>query len=575
MSYTILLSELTNIDQLLVATEEILEHVLPTKFPKHNIQNFVNLYNNNNQKVIDLMTTLQKNDISLDTFLIMSQMMYFTNNRIFLVALPQLEASINLGTNKPSHDILLSSDIVRSGAKVSKTLNFSLNFKASDDILIEKRAIIFSCNSKSQFLQNLVNTGKEYAYFFYRAWEGIFPNLLSGILYDDFINFLNEFDDISDFEAFLFNWGFHIDNPFYKENPDLAIDYSTSIKQWFSDDSKYADTERENLLDAYQTWLLNKLNVDNIMVNSRVNAKLLANKLNNGFFAIPNSNLRFLLVLLAEGIIPDHLLESMFIVDYFKYSNIVVGDSSNQGHYGIKRIFNTQPDYSITQLGDDYELSISTLSPSIKSYFGNTIWNFPKWLTKLDAYLKTDIDILLVLVALKVKKSVKQIFEYASTGDKTKLSAKEPNALSYTTTPLILLNDLKKLYESNASTDKSYKKHTPINPNNKNLQQAFLDNIIAPALWYDFTSRDLHNLQKAKCFIVDTVSNKLTIDLTKLETVLRCSPDYDISDEDLKQQVKDTIKIYIANYLNESKTLKNRDLDKEEKFVLNLINLVL
>ena len=575
MSYTILLSELTNIDQLLVATEEILEHVLPTKFPKHNIQNFVNLYNNNNQKVIDLMTTLQKNDISLDTFLIMSQMMYFTNNRIFLVALPQLEASIKLGTSKPSHDILLSNDIVRSGAKVSKTLNFSLNFKASDDILIEKRAIIFSCNSKSQFLQNLVNTGKEYAYFFYRAWEGIFPNLLSGILYDDFINFLNEFDDISDFEAFLFNWGFHIDNPFYKENPDLAIDYSTSIKQWFSDDSKYADTERENLLDTYQDWLLNKLNVDDLMVSSRINAKLLANKINNGFFAIPNSNLRFLLVLLAEGIIPDHLLESMFIVDYFKYSNIVVGDSSNQGHYGIKRIFNTQPDYSITQLGDDYELSISTLSPSIKSYFGNTIWNFPKWLTKLDAYLKTDIDILLVLVALKVKKSVKQIFEYASTGDKTKLSAKEPKALSYTTTPLVLLDDLKKLYESNTLTNKSHKKHTPINPNNKNLQQAFLDNVIAPVLWYDFTSRDLHNLQKAKCFIVDTVSNKLTIDLTKLETVLRCSPDYDITDEDLKQQVKDTVKIYIANYLNESKTLKNRDLDKEEKFVLNLINLVL
>jgi hypothetical protein len=74
---------------------------------------------------------------------------------------------------------------------------------------------------------------------------------------------------------------------------------------------------------------------------------------------------------------------------------------------------------------------------------------------------------------------------------------------------------------------------------------------------------------------VDTVSNKLTIDLTKLETVLRCSPDYDITDEDLKKQIKDTVKLYIANYLNESKTLRNRDLDKEKDFVLNLINLVL
>jgi hypothetical protein len=564
MDSDVLLSDISDINQLLIAVDESLEYDITTKFPKHNIKQIVKLYQNHKQ-VENFFKTLQSSDISIDTFLIMSQMMYFTDDRIFLVALPQVEASVQMGVSKPSHSVLLSTDIVRSGVKVSKTLSFSSSFKNYDDVLIEKRAIIFSCNSKSQFLQNLVNTGKEYAYFFYRAWEGIFPNLLNGILYDDFINFINEFSDTSYFETFLFNWGFHIDNPFYKENPDLAVGYSTSIKQWFDTDTKFADEERVSLLTNVQEWFLNQLQVKPIIVNSKFTDKALANKRNNGFFATPISNERFILALITNGIIPDVVFDTDEVPQaHFKYNNVVVGDLDTP-HYGINRIFNTQSNKSITGLGENYELSVKTLSPNLKTYFGDTIWENSAFIANLDTYLKTDIDLLLVLIALKTKRKLIEVFDYASTGDKTKLKTKNNVPVS-----ISLMSELKKLYAQTNVPKKGRPKKTVT------LEQAheiLIDNVVC-AMFYDISQSDYKLIKSTNEVINDPVTNKITIEDQELHNIMNHSSLYKESEASVQDDYRKQVIDYFESKVNKTQTNENRDFDKEKEFVLNLLKLV-
>ena len=564
MDSDVLLSDISDINQLLIAVDESLEYDITTKFPKHNIKQIVKLYQNHKQ-VENFFKTLQSSDISIDTFLIMSQMMYFTDDRIFLVALPQVEASVQMGVSKPSHSVLLSTDIVRSGVKVSKTLSFSSSFKNYDDVLIEKRAIIFSCNSKSQFLQNLVNTGKEYAYFFYRAWEGIFPNLLNGILYDDFINFINEFSDTSYFETFLFNWGFHIDNPFYKENPDLAVGYSTSLKQWFDTDTKFADEERVSLLTNVQEWFLNQLQVKPIIVNSKFTDKALANKRNNGFFATPISNERFILALITNGIIPDVVFDTDEVPQaHFKYNNVVVGDLDTP-HYGINRIFNTQSNKSITGLGENYELSVKTLSPNLKTYFGDTIWENSAFIANLDTYLKTDIDLLLVLIALKTKRKLIEVFDYASTGDKTKLKTKNNVPVS-----ISLMSELKKLYAQTNVPKKGRPKKTVT------LEQAheiLIDNVVC-AMFYDISQSDYKLIKSTNEVINDPVTNKITIEDQELHNIMNHSSLYKESEASVQDDYRKQVIDYFESKVNKTQTNENRDFDKEKEFVLNLLKLV-
>ena len=252
---------------------------------------------------------LRNKQLSLETFYIILQSMYFTEDRVFLVAIPQLQDSLKYGTGKPSHQTLLTSDIVKGSVGVTQSLSFSTTFNNSKvTTQIERSAIVFSCNNRKQFLDHLVNTGKNYAYFYYRIWEGLFPDLLNGITYLELINFMEEFDDVSMLEMFMFHWGFHTDNAFFQKTPSLKHGSSTIVKQWFdTEEQKVIPTHREEFLTAVEKLLTQTLKLKSVKVQLELTPKLLANKRANGFFAniSKKDNTKFILSLCGNNLIPD------------------------------------------------------------------------------------------------------------------------------------------------------------------------------------------------------------------------------------------------------------------------------
>ena len=180
------MGDITSFKHLYNVLADDLEDETAPQFPKNNMQTLIklskqssskfsvsedqlieyfkklNLLNQDNNNNVDtFINYLRGQEISLDTFYILLQTMYFTEDRVFLVAIPQLQDSIGNGIGNPSHQILFTRDIVKGAKGVEKSLQFSkyFNSKKNGYTQIEKTAVVFSCNNKDKFLTLLVNTG--------------------------------------------------------------------------------------------------------------------------------------------------------------------------------------------------------------------------------------------------------------------------------------------------------------------------------------------------------------------------------------------------------------------------------
>ena len=495
---------------------------------------------------------LRNKQLSLETFYIILQSMYFTEDRVFLIAIPQLQDSLKYGTGKPSHQTLLTSDIVQGSVGVTQSLSFSTTFNNSKvTTQIERSAIVFSCNNRKQFLDHLVNTGKNYAYFYYRIWEGLFPDLLNGITYLELINFMEEFDDVSMLEMFMFHWGYHMDNPFFKKTPSLKHGSSTIVKQWFdTEEQKIIPTHREEFLTAVEKLLTQTLKLKSVKVQLELTPKLLANKRANGFFAniSKKDNTKFILSLCGNNLIPD-VIYTEYMPLPFEYMTLL---ENSVVDYGIKRINNTQEDKSITGMGDSLATSIRTLSPNLKNYFHKETWSNESNIDLLDQFIRTDIDLLLVLIALKESYNIMELFQCANKERQLRSVSK----VSYTQSPSEIIFNLAQLIVSKTQNTQT------VDIDEDTLKQDCFDTVIKrtlPDVTYDQVKDKL------------TVDNgKVTFDFYEvidLSGMIKVMPN-------IKNTSLSTLQTNYNNFTNGNQTNGNRDFDKEKEFCLNLMKVI-
>jgi len=357
-----------------------------------------------------LFQVMRDQEITQDTLVIMLQCMYFTEYGVYLVTTPMHKRGASSDDDLVQIDNYSVNSQMFGGSANFNKVDFSDYFKGLVDsgrtVKVEAGTIVFSALNSAQFLTNLANTGKTHATLFARVWSGIFGDIFEGISYTVLADYIKEIGG-TNFNRFMYDWGFHRNNAYYLQTPTLSIPATmgraTLVKQFFE-----PVEQNKAQVSKYMTQfaeLLTVVGVDEEVAKSYT-TEIFASKLDNGFFTVPQRNIHLVMQMLINNLLTD--------IDVTKISGGLLHiNSLLETKYYTEQLQTTYVPYdkvkhSFSKVYGSNTFNKATFNLNTRLLIPDDIW----YDEEFDKQFVTNADMVLLLVALFKKVDIYDLKGY-------------------------------------------------------------------------------------------------------------------------------------------------------------------
>jgi hypothetical protein len=357
-----------------------------------------------------LFQVMRDQGVTQDTLVIMLQCMYFTEYGVYLVTTPMHKRGVSSDDDLVEIDNYSINSQMFGGSANFNKVDFSGYFKGLVDsgrtVKVEPGTIVFSAVNSAQFLTNLANTGKTHATFFARVWSGIFGDIFEGISYTVLADYIKEIGG-TNFNNFMYNWGFHRNNAYYLQTLTIStpttMGRATLVKQFFEPVEK-----NKSQVSKYMTQfaeLLTLVGVDEEVAKSYT-TEIFANKLDNGFFTVPQRNIHLVMQMLINNLLTD-INEPEFFGGLLHINKLL------ETKYYTKQLQTTYVSYdkvkhSFSKVYGSNPFNKATFSLNTRLLIPDEIW----YDEEFDKQFVTNADMVLLLVALFKKVDINDLKNY-------------------------------------------------------------------------------------------------------------------------------------------------------------------